>query len=465
MEQYPTEQLEVTIDHINYKGQGYARYIHAPDRGSQGRHLHLNIPFTVPGDVVQVTVENAKGRHKATVHYDKIIHPSPMRDTTIPMDEAICAGTPLVYMKYADQLEYKLNMVQNALAENDFDPALVKPVLGMDNPNRYRNKMELTFGSEGELGMHQQGNYRRVIDMKDSYIATEAMVEIKHIVSQWRRDFNLPGYVKDTHTGLLRNLLMRQSFSTGEMMVVLYATEGPDAYAEAADELTRRLLEAQPKIHSLQWVVHQDIADRIQSDEVHILHGRDFIYDELSGFKYRIWPNTFFQANPVQAEQMVKIALEMAQVDSNLRVLDLYCGVGTFSLPLARAAKDLCGIEIVDTSIQSARRNAQDNGLTNTHFITSDARSALKTLKDTWGQPDLLLLNPPRSGAGGKVMRSIGCFGTDKIIYVSCNPNTLAEDMRWLRDFGYQLQEAQPVDQFPHTHHVETVVLMQKVKE
>ena len=140
-----------------------------------------------------------------------------------------------------------------------------------------------------------------------------------------------------------------------------------------------------------------------------------------------------------------------------MRVLDLFCGVGTFSLPLAKMSKDLAGIEIVENSIISARRNAKDNGLDNTFFMTSDARQGLIDLNDVWGHPDLLVLDPPRSGAGGKVMRSIGRFGTDKVVYISCSPKSLAEDLTWLRDFGYELITVQPVDQFPHTTHVETV--------
>ena len=162
---------------------------------------------------------------------------------------------------------------------------------------------------------------------------------------------------------------------------------------------------------------------------------------------------------------MVETALNLAQIDADMRVMDLFCGVGTFSLPLAQAAKELAGIEIVDSSIQSARRNAADNGIDNTYFLTADARSGMKTVEAEWGQPDLVLLDPPRSGAGGKVMRRIGRLGTDKIIYVSCNQDTLVQDLQWLKDFGYEVVSCQPIDQFPQTVHVESVVLMQKVKE
>lgn len=459
---YPAETLDLKIERMDERGYGYVRYIHAPDRGSNGKHLNLYVTNVVPGDVVRVTVENAKGRNRAIVEYDELLEAGPTRNLDIPTREAVSGGTPLQYMNYEAQLDYKSDMVKEYLEANGFDTALVKPIIGMAKPERYRNKMELTFGATGELGMHQQGNFRYVIDLEDSILAPEVMVEIKHVIRQWQKDHDFPGYNKDEKAGLLRNLLMRTSFVTKELMVVIYATKAPSDLQEAVDDLVERLTTNFEHLVSLQWVEHTEAVERIQADKTHILHGRDYINDELNGFKYRIWPDTFFQANPVQAEKLVELALDMAQVNSDMKVLDLFCGVGTFSLPLAKNCKALAGIEIVENSIISARRNAKDNGLDNTFFMTSDARSGLKELRDVWGHPDLLLLDPPRSGAGGKVMRSIGRYGTDKIVYVSCAPKSLAEDLVWLRDFGYELVTVQPVDQFPHTTHVETVCLLER---
>lgn len=459
---YPTEVLDVTIEKLDDRGYGYVHYIHPPDRGSNGRGLHINVTNVVPGDVVRVTVPNAKGRRKAVVDYDELLKPGSARNLEVPTHTAVSGGAPLQYMKYADQLVYKMDMVRGYLEEAGFDSSLVQPIIGMDEPTRYRNKMELTFGPNGELGMHQQGNFRRVIDLEDSILAPQVMVDVKQVVSQWQKDHGLPGYDKVTESGLLRNLMMRVSFATLELMVVLYATEAPSAFQEAADDLIQRLTARFEQLVSLQWIEHAEAVERIQADATHILHGRDYINDELNGFKYRIWPDTFFQANPVQAEKLVELALEMADVHQDMRVLDLFCGVGTFSLPFAKRSKALAGIEIVEKSIESARRNAKDNGLENTHFIANDARIGLRELQETWGQPDLLVLDPPRSGAGGKVMRSIGRFGTEKIIYISCSTKSLAADMVWLRDFGYELATVQPVDQFPHTAHVEVGGLLVK---
>ncbi|MGX7107894.1 23S rRNA (uracil(1939)-C(5))-methyltransferase RlmD [Facklamia miroungae] len=462
---YPTEILEVKITGLDHKGNGYARYVHPPDRGSNGKGLKLFIPNAVPGDKVRVTVPNAKGRKQAVVSFDELLEASPDRNPDIPIKEANAGGTPLISMTYPAQLAYKTQEVKDHLESQGFDPACVRPIIGMDDPTRYRNKMELTFGAEGAIGMHEQGNFTKIIDMKDSVLAPKLFVEVKEVVAEWQQDYQLSYYDKQTQTGLLRNLLLRQSFVTDELMVVIYATQAPSELSEAVADLSQRLSQRFYQLASLQWILHKEATERIQADETHILYGRDYIKDELNGFRYRIWPETFFQANPIQAEKLVQIALEIAQVNNQMRVLDLFCGVGTFSLPLAERAKDLAGIEIVDQSIQSAIRNARDNGLDNTFFMTSDARNGLKRIDAEWGRPDLLLLDPPRSGAGGKVMRAIGRFGTDKIIYVSCFPKSLAEDLGWLRDYGYELVSVQPVDQFPHTTHVECVVLMEKMED
>lgn len=459
---FPTEVLDVVIESIDEQGYGYARYIHAPDKGSEGKRLNIYVTNVVPGDKVRVTIVNAKGRGRATVDYDELLEAGPSRNLEIPTEEGYSGGAPLQYMKYENQLEFKTDLVKKYLKGKGFDENLVKPIIGMSNPTRYRNKMELSFGKNGELGMFQQGNYKRVIDLKDSILMPEIMLNIKNTVSQWQKDHDLIGYDKETHTGLLRNLMIRQSFATSEVMVVLFASEPAALHTEAAKDFTNRLVSAFPEIESIQWSEFAESTERIQSESVEILYGRDYINEELSGFKYRLWPQTFFQATPVQAEKLVELAIDLAEVDRDMKVLDLFCGVGTFSLPLAKQSKALAGIEIVDQSIQSAILNAKDNNIENTYFMTSDARKGLTKLQEVWGKPDMLLLDPPRSGAGGKVMRSIGRFGTDKVVYVSCNPKSLAEDLVWLLDFGYELISVQPVDQFPHTTHVETVVLMSR---
>lgn len=449
---------------MNYKGYGFARYIHEPVNGSNGKHLKLMIKNVVPGDRVRVSVPNARGRNKAVLHYDELLEASPDRDMTIPPTQGAAGGAPLQFMKYEKQLAYKEQLVKQYLAEQGFDEGLVQPIIGMQEPKRYRNKMELSFGRGGEIGMHEQGDPMKVIDLEDSILAPEIMIEVKHLVASWQKEWGLPGYNKETVSGLLRNLVMRYAFATGELMIVIYATQAAAEHQEAADDLVERLKNKFAPLKSLQWIKYASINERVAAEETEILYGRDFIYDELNGNRFRIWPDTFFQVNPVQAEVLVNTALAVAEVTPEMQVIDLFCGIGTFSLPFAQRAKRLAGIEIVEKSIESAKRNANDNHIDNTYFIASDARKGLLKLKDEWGTPDLLILDPPRSGAGGKMMRAIGRLAPERVLYVSCSAKSLALDLVWLRDFGYEVKTVQPVDQFPSTVHVETVVMLSHKK-
>lgn len=462
---YPTEALEVEISQYDHQGNGVAVYRHPPiNDGPFGKKLIITVPDTVIGDQVQVTVPNAKGRRRATVQYDQVIKWSDDRISEKSSTQRQAGGTPWRYMDYQAQLNYKENQIKGYLTELGFDSETVLPIIGMETPYHYRNKMELTFGEDGAIGMHAQGNYQMIIDMQESLLAPQWMIDAKNIVSSWQVDHQIPSYNKETKNGVLRQLMLRYSKATGESMVAIFATEPAETYQRESKELVERLTAVFPDISSIIWCLNDGIADKTDSTETAVLYGRDYIYDQLCGFQYRLWFDTFFQPNPIQAEKMVETALEYSHVDETMRVLDLFCGVGSFSLPFAKQASALAGIEIVPASIASAKRNAHDNGLDNTYFIAQDARSGMSEVEATWGRPDLVLLDPPRSGAGGKVMRRIGRLQTERIIYVSCNPKTMAQDIVWLKDFGYQLAKVQPIDQFPHTQHVECIVLLESVR-
>ena len=460
---FPTETLDVRVDHINEKGQGIVFYKHPAAPGNTPRGLTLFLSNVVPGDLIRVVVPNAKGRRRAYLDTFELLEAGSNRNLDNPIRPTIAGGTPLQYMNYDAQLEYKENLVTSYLETENFDTRLVQPIIGMENPDYYRNKVDLTFGPNGDLGMHQQGNFKNIIDLQESLIMPKIMVEIKKEVSKWQQDHDLKGYDKEAHTGLLRQLMMRQSAATNEVMVILFAMKSPVDLQDETNDLVERLTSQFEEVVSIHWILNTDLSDQMVTEEKHVLYGRDYISEELNGFHYKLYFDTFFQANSGQAEKMIETALEMTEMTEEMRVLDLFCGIGTFSLPFAQAAKELVGIELVEQSIISAKENASKAGLTNTHFFARDAREGLEKLKETWPTPGVLILNPPRSGAGGKMMRSIGRYGSDKIIYISCNPKTLAEDLKWLRDFGYEFKGAQPIDQFPHTVHVETLALMSKV--
>lgn len=451
------------IRQLDKNGAGQAVVWHENEKGNS-KKLKLTVPETLPGEKVRVTVDKPERRRRKAV-LEEIIEAHPERIGPACPHFSLCGGCVWQHWQYAGQLQEKTNHVKHALEAQGFEPYLVQDTMGMEDPWHYRNKMEFTFSPDGTLGLHEQGNFRKIISLETCLIAGKKMVEAAMDIAKWASDHHLSGYNKNTHEGLLRHLMVRESFATGEMMLALFATEAPDGnLREAASDLIDRIEAKFPEVKSLLWLENRDWADRTQSEKTHVLSGRDFIYDELSGFRYRIWYDTFFQTNPTQAQKLVDLAIEMGQPKKHEKMIDLFCGVGTFSLPFAKQVKELSGIEIVETSIESAKRNAKDNGITNTHFLARDARHGIDEVIDSFGTPELLLLDPPRSGAGGKVMRKIGRAQPERIVYVSCNPDTFATDMKELRPFGYQLELVQPVDLFPHTVHVECCSLLMLVK-
>ena len=450
------ETMVAEINDLDVKGSGQAVIWRENEHGIL-KKLRLTIPQTLPGEKVRVTVDQPE-RRKRRAMAEEILESHPERIGTACQHFEKCGGCVWQHWDYKGQLKQKTNHVKQAIESQGFDPSLVQDTIGMDEPWHYRNKMEFTFAPDGSMGLHEQGNFRKIISLETCLIAGKEMVEASMEVADWAKHHQLAGYNKDAHEGLLRHLMVRQSFATGEMMLALFATEGPVAHLEkVADDLVQRISSKFPQVKSLLWLENTQWADRTQSEKSHILAGRDFIYDEMEGYRFRLWFDTFFQTNPTQAQKLVELAIEMGQPKKTEKMIDLFCGVGTFSLPFANAVGELVGIEIVETSIESAKRNAKDNGIENTSFLAKDARTGIDQVLEEFGNPNLLLLDPPRSGAGGKVMRRIGRAKPERIVYVSCNPDTFASDIKELEQFGYCLNNVQPVDLFPHTVHVECV--------
>lgn len=450
------ETLVAEINELDTKGSGRAVHWREQEQGNP-KKLKLTIPRTLPGEKVRVTVDNPE-RRRRIAQPEEILEAHPERIGPLCPHFELCGGCVWQHWQYSGQLKQKTNHVKEVIEAQGFDPQLVQNTIGMDDPWHYRNKMEFTFAKDGSLGLHEQGNFRNIISLETCLIAREDMVNAAMEVADWVKAHQLKGYDKEEHAGLLRHLMVRQSFATGEMMLALFVTESPEgALEKPANDLVKRIERKFPQVKSLLWLENTDWADRTQSEKTHVLGGRDFIYDEMLGYRYRIWFDTFFQTNPTQAQKLVELAIEMGDPKQTEKMIDLFCGVGTFSLPFASRVGKLAGIEIVETSIESAKRNAKDNDITNTFFLAKDARHGIDEVLENFGHPELLLLDPPRSGAGGKVMRKIGRAKPDRIVYVSCNPDTFATDIKELVSFGYTLKTVQPVDLFPHTVHVECV--------
>ncbi len=380
-----------------------------------------------------------------------------------------CGGCQMQDVSYAEQLARKEVSIRRALSGPEFSDTVIERPIGMAKPLRYRNKMEFTFDPSGRPGLHRRGDYLGIVPIRRCYLCSESMEEVLRRVAEWSRRWGLSGYDKHSHSGLLRHLSVRESVR-GDLLVSLFTSR---------EELTRKehcaldSLFAELKgltVGGLLWVVNPARSDAARTDEGRtvLLAGEDTILDSLAGFDYRIGVGTFFQINVAGAEKLIEIALQFSRATSREGAsFDIFSGVGTFSLPLAQglAPDPVVGIEIVPAAVISARENAAHNELTNAHFIESDARRGIPLAMERWGRPVRVMLDPPRSGAGGKVMRKIGRSEADVVIYVSCNPTSFAEDVRQLTEFGYVPRTVIPIDMFPQTNHVETVALITRVTE
>ncbi|MBE3583414.1 MAG: 23S rRNA (uracil(1939)-C(5))-methyltransferase RlmD [Limnochordaceae bacterium] len=385
---------------------------------------------------------------------------------------------------------------------------LVEPVIPSPRQWGYRNKLEFTFDAQANLGFHTPGRYWEILPAPQCRIGSEEMVAAARLVSGWAKEKGLPGYDQRNSTGFLRHLVVRQAQATGELMVALETfppppptpqppaqspepagellpqspesasgpssappqlaslPELPDSPAAFpyAGELVARLKAALPHLTSVLWLCNPSPSDvvKVENGRLLVLYGRPYIEEKLAGLTFRIELPTFFQTNTAQAETLVRLAREAAAPNPSDLLFDLYCGVGTFSLPLASACRQVVGIEIVAAAVAAAQANAERNGVGNAAFLAGDTRRVWDQAVATFGGPDVVLLDPPRSGAGGKVIRRIGRTSPRRVVYVSCNPQTLADDLAELLPFGYRLARVQPVDLFPHTDHVETVAMLER---
>src|SRR5699024_7174588 len=347
------KQFTAKIQHLDGRGVGQTTLKKTSKKGNELK-LKLAIPYSLPGETVEVEVgQKLKRKYKANI--TNIVEANEQRITPRCPHFGRCGGCTWQHWEYNAQKQEKTEQVKRFLAGAGFDPTVVKNVIGMnDEPWEYRNKMEFTFAPDGSLGLHEPGNFRNIIPLHTCHIIGNEMLDSTLAIANWVKQNKFPGYHKEEHTGLMRNVMIRRSQATGEMMLAIFATDHPEAVHEIA-QLKELIQTNFPQVKSLLWLVNTDVADRTQSEETYTLLGRDFIYDEMFGYRYRLWFDTFFQTNPVQAEKLVDLALEMAAPKSTEKMIDLFCGVGTFSLPFASKVGKLAGIEIVESSIKSAK--------------------------------------------------------------------------------------------------------------
>mgnify|MGYP004594774581 FL=1 len=431
------------------------------------------IPYGAPGDVVNIKLDKKK-RSYAEAHIVDMVKPSPDRVTPACEHFGVCGGCKWQHIPYESQLRYKRDQVVDALTRiAKVEIPEVNPTLGSKETFCYRNKLEYTFSCKcwitfedlrsgreiadrNALGFHIPGAFDKVLDIKKCWLQDDLSNRIRLFVRQYALAKGYEFYDIKAQQGLMRTLMVRIA-STGEVMLIVVFAR-PEQ--EKIDDLMGAIAAEFPEITSLLYVVNQKVNDTIADQEVITYRGRDYINEEMEGLQFRIGPKSFYQTNSLQAYELYKVARRMACLKPDDLVYDLYTGTGTIANFVARQVKKVVGIEYVSEAIADARLNSEVNGIDNTIFFAGDMKDVLTDgFIEEHGRPDVMIIDPPRAGMHEDVVNVILNARPERIVYVSCNPATQARDLA-LMDSLYRVEEVQPVDMFPHTHHVENVVRM-----
>jgi 23S rRNA (uracil1939-C5)-methyltransferase len=431
------EELELRIEGLAQGGRGIGR--------RDG--FVVFVSGALPGDTVRARVSRAKrGYAEATAL--EVIEPSPDRRPEVCLHGGEpCPGAPWQAMPYERQLEHKAAQVEEALRRlGGLDGFETEPIVPAAREWRYRNKLEYSFGEhdgEAVLGFHRRGSWREVVDIDDCHLASEANNAARNAVRDWARAEGLPAYDRETQTGVLRNLVVREGLRTGQIQTRL---------------VTSRAEIVRPPV-DLHTIVDGPGGG---TDGPTGVLGEEYLEEQLGELRFRISHAAFFQTNTEMAERLYEIAREYAALTGAERLFDLYCGIGTIGLTLAGDAREVWGLETVEDAVVDAERNAKRNNITNARFMAADARLGLRPLVERAGKPDVVVVDPPRAGLSKKVVRRVIECEAKRIVYVSCNPTTLAPNAAQLVEAGYTLRRVRPVDMFPQTPHVECVALLER---
>lgn len=451
----------LTVESIGAEGKAIARY----------ENRVVFIPMVIPGDVVDVRI--TKKRHS---YWEgdmlQLVTPSPGRQTPVCEYFSICGGCKWQMLPYPEQLKFKAKQVTDQLTRiGRLTLPEIPPIIGAASSEFYRNKMEYTFSnrrwllqedmptsgfpeSTPGLGLHVRGLFDKVVDINKCWLQPDPANEIRNEVRRFTLEQGFTYFDLRNQSGLMRNLTIRCT-STGEWMVIVsFHEDQPDNRKLLMDHLVEKF----PFLTSLVYVINPKSNDTISDLEVFTWYGRDHIFEEMDGLKFKISPKSFFQTNTHQVHKLYQIVMDFAGLTGSEVVYDLYTGTGTIAQFLAAKASHIIGIEYVPEAIEDAKVNASLNGIQNVTFFTGDIRDTLNAgFMETHGKPDVIILDPPRAGVHEDVISAIRLAAPHRIVYVSCNPATQARDLALLAD-RYIIDSVQPIDMFPHTHHVENVV-------
>ncbi|NOH15195.1 23S rRNA (uracil(1939)-C(5))-methyltransferase RlmD [Clostridium cochlearium] len=440
----------VSITGMGTKGEGIGKI----------DNFTIFIPGAILGEEVEVNI----------IKVNKNYAVGKLLNITIASEERVkpicdiytrCGGCQLQHMSYKEQLNFKRQKVKDALLRLGGIDVEVEPVLGIKNPYRYRNKVQLPIGKENEkvsIGFYAPRSHN-IIDLKTCLIQDEKADDIIKILREWIKEFNVSIYNEKEHKGNLRHIMVRTAFKTDEVMVVLVTK---DKNLPHKEELINKLIENLQGVVSIIQNINSQKTNVVLGKESIVLWGKDKIIDYIGNFKFAITPLSFFQVNPIQTEVLYNKALEYAGLKGNEVVFDAYCGTGTISLFLSQKAKKVYGVEIVAEAIESAKLNAKENNVDNVDFIVGESEKVIPELIEKGIKADVVVVDPPRKGCEKSLLEAMANMSPEKIVYVSCDPATLARDLWVLEKLGYKTIRVQPVDMFSNTYHVENVVLLEK---
>jgi 23S rRNA (uracil1939-C5)-methyltransferase len=443
------EELELRVDSLAYGGNGVARH----------DGFVVFVRGAVPGDAVRARVTKVKRSFAEGVVTD-LVTPSALRVAAPCRHFGTCGGCRFQDLAYESQVAEKERQVRDALVRiGRFREPPLEPIVPAASQYHYRNKLEYSFttGENGvDLGFHKAGRWDEVLGIEECLLTTDLGNAIRLAVRDWAREERLEPYDQADGSGYLRHLVVREGRNTGQALVVLVTAPEERFEVGYFVDVLRRF----PAVRSIHWAINDTPAEQTNLP-TRLLWGEEAIEEEILGLRFRVRPSAFLQTNTEMAGRLYELAREYAALGGSENVFDLYCGTGTIGLSLARDAQLVWGLEISEEAVACAIENAELNGIENARFFAGNVGQTIEDLRKEAGDPDVVVVDPPRAGLAGKALRRTGGLGAARIVYVSCNPTTLASDLQVLRDeYGYELERCRPVDMFPHTPHVESVSVL-----
>ena len=454
MELKKNQSIQLEILGYTAEGNGVGRY----------HEIAVFVPGAARGDLLQVKILKTAKTY-AFGKIEKILKPSPAR---IPVDcpqFSKCGGCVFRHIRYEEELAAKEQRVRDALERiGGFRGIMVRPIVGAECPDRYRNKAQLPIG-KGPQGVTMgffASRSHRIIDCSTCLLQPEAFTQAMEVFREWQAKYKEDIYDEKTGKGHLRHFYLRMAMATGEVMACV-VVNGNGAHQE--QELVELLRKRVSGLKSVIINSNREKTNVVLGHRCRTIWGEDFITDRLCGLEFRVSPLSFYQVNRDQAERLYTLAGEYAGLTGKEILMDLYCGTGTIGLSMANRAARVIGVELVESAVQDAVGNAERNGISNAEFLCADAAQAAAMLRKRGVKPDVVVLDPPRKGCGEDLILTVAEMMPERIVYVSCDPATLARDLKLFAQNGWAPQEATPVDMFPRTAHVETVCLLSKIQK